>query len=162
MAKKTCILLLTLVATAGGQTSSDLSAKFSQITAYKIRPDVLMTARFAADGQVCEMALEKRQKTDNGIDLFTKFFAETEVRSLMDDLVPENERGRNLTPLLNGTVDGSLMTLEYTYEKVRVVVSGNARSHDAGYGKNPWDVGYRVIIITWPKRPCGEVQSAAR
>ena len=109
---KTCILLLIVAATAWAQTSTDLSAKFPKITAYKIRPDVLMTARFAADGQVCEMALEKRQKTDNGIDLFTKFFAETEVRSLMDDLVPENERGRNLTPLLNGTVDGSLMTLE--------------------------------------------------
>lgn len=80
----------------------------------------------------------------------------------MDDLVPENERGRNLTPLLNGTVDGSLMTLDYTYENVLVRVYGNSRSpDDAGYGKNPWAVGYRVMIITWPKRQCGGVQKAA-
>jgi len=35
--------------------------------AYKLRPDVLMTARFAADGQVCEMTIEKRETTDTGI-----------------------------------------------------------------------------------------------
>jgi hypothetical protein len=36
---KMCILLLALVVTALGQTSADLSAKFPQITAYKVRPD---------------------------------------------------------------------------------------------------------------------------
>jgi hypothetical protein len=156
-----CILLLILVSVAFGQTSADLSAKFPEIAAYKIRSDVLMIARFAADGQVCEMELEKRQKTDKGIDVFTKFFSETEVRSLIDDLVPENERGRNLTPRFNGTIDGSAMTHEYTYENVLVHVYGNARSNDAGYGKNPWDVGYRVIIVTWPKRRCGSEASTA-
>jgi len=89
---KTCILLLTLAVAALGQTCAELSAKFPQITSYKIRPDAPMTARFAADGQVCEMTLEKRQKTDEGIDLLQKFFSETEARSLMDDLLPESER----------------------------------------------------------------------
>ena len=64
---KVCVLLLTLVVAALGQTSSDLSAKYPQVTAYKVRPDVLMTARFAADGQVCEMTVEKRETTDTGI-----------------------------------------------------------------------------------------------
>jgi len=90
---KTCILLLTVAVAALGQTSAELSAKFPPITSYKIRPDVPMTARFAADGQVCEMTLEKRQKTDEGIDLFQKFFSETETRSLIDDFLPESEPG---------------------------------------------------------------------
>jgi hypothetical protein len=60
--------------------------------AYKLRPDVLMTARFAADGQVCEMTIEKRETTDTGIR-FGDSFSEKEVQGLIDDLVPQNERG---------------------------------------------------------------------
>lgn len=63
-----CVLLLILVGAALGQTSTDLSAKYSRVAAYEVRPHVLMTARFAADAQVCEMTLEKRHKADNGID----------------------------------------------------------------------------------------------
>jgi hypothetical protein len=70
---KTCILLLTLAVTALGQTSAELRAKFPQITSYKVRPDVLMTARFAADGQVCDMTLEKRQDKGHPCSAEQKF-----------------------------------------------------------------------------------------
>jgi len=150
---KICILLLTLVAAGLGQTSADLTAKYPHVTAYQVRPNVLMMARFAADGQVCEMTLEKRQKTDTRI-VFGDTFSETEVRSLMDDLVAENERGRNLTPALNGEVNGGFMTEEYTYENVLIHVDGITRPAGAA--------GNRVITITWRKRPCSEVQASAR
>jgi hypothetical protein len=149
---KICILLLTVVVVALGQTSADLSAKYPHVTGYKVRPDVLMTAKFAADGQVCEMTLEKRQTTDTGI-VFGDTFSDTEVRSLMNDLVPENERGRNLTRALNETVAGDFMTEEYKYENVLIHVYGITRPAGAA--------GYRVITITWPKRPCSEVQTGA-
>src|SRR5215472_13030805 len=123
---KTWIVFLTVVAAAWGQTSADLSAKFPHVTAYMVRPDVLMTARFSDDDQVCEMTLEKRQKTATGI-VFGSTFSEKEVRSLMDDLVPENERGRNLTRPLNATIDGGFITTEYTYENVLVRVNGITR-----------------------------------
>jgi len=150
---KVCILLLTLGVAALGQTSADLIAKYPHVTAYKVRPDVLMTAKFAADGQVCEMTLEKRQKTDTGI-VFGDTFSDSEVQSLMDDLVPANGRGRNLTRALNETVTGGFMTEEYTYENVLIRVDGITRPTGAA--------GYRVITITWPKRPCGEVRAVAR
>jgi hypothetical protein len=150
---KICVLLLTLFISAFGQTSGDLSAKYAHVTAYSVRPNVLMTARFAADGQVCEMTLEKRQKTNTGI-VFGSTFSEQEVLSLMDELVPENERGRNLTPALNGTVTGGFMTEEYTYENVLFHVDGITRPEGAA--------GNRVITITWRKRPCSEAPSAAR
>lgn len=142
---KACILLLTLVVAAFGQSSADLSAKFPHITAYKVRPDVLMTARFAADGQACEMTLEKRQTTDRGIVLGGTF-SEKETQSLVDDLVPEEGRGRNLTRPLNETVDGSFLTTEYTYENVLIRVYGLTRPTGA--------TGNRVIIVSWPKRSC--------
>jgi hypothetical protein len=150
---KICILLLTIGVAALGQTSADLSAKYPRVTAYKVRPDVLMTARFAADGQVCEMTLERRQKTDTGI-VFGETFSDAEVRSLIDNLVPEHERGRNLTPVLNETVSGGFLTEEDTYENVHIRVDGITRPAGAA--------GKRVITITWPKRLCGEVQSVAR
>jgi hypothetical protein len=110
-----------------------------------------MTARFAADGQVCEMTLEKRQKTDGGI-VFGVSFSEKEIQSLLDELVPENERGRNLTRPLNATIDGGFITTEYNYENVFVRVNGITR---------PAPVGDRVITVTWRKRPCSAPQPVA-
>lgn len=81
---KMCILLLTLVPSAWAQTSSDLSAKYPQVSAYWVRPDVLMTAKFAADGEVCEMTLLKPEKTDSGI-VSGLSFSKKEVQSLIDD-----------------------------------------------------------------------------
>ena len=86
-----CILLLTLAVAALGQTSADLNAKYPNVV-YRVRPHVLMTARFASDGQVCEMTLEKGQRTDTSIP-YDDSFSNEEVRSLLDDLAPEGQRG---------------------------------------------------------------------
>ena len=145
------LLTLGIVAVAFGQTSADLSAKYRQITAYQLRPDVVMTAKYAADGQVCEMVLEKREKTDAGM-VFGVSFSEKEVKGLVDELVPETERGRNLTRALNSTVDGGFITTEYNYENVHVRVYGITR---------PAPAGDRVITLTWPKRTCSGGQNSA-
>jgi hypothetical protein len=137
-------LALGIVAVAFGQTSADLSAKYQQITAYELRPDVVMTPKYATDGQVCEIAIERRQKTETGI-VFAAPFSEDEVRHFIDELAPEGERGRNLTKTLNERVDGGFITTEYTYENVLVRVYGTTR---------PAPAGDRVITITWPKRTC--------
>jgi len=139
------LLMLGIATVAWGQSSADLSAKYRQITSYELRPDVVMTPKYAADGQVCEMVLEKRQKTETGM-VFGVSFSGKEVKALVDELVPDAERGRDLTKPLNSTVDGSFMTTEYTYENVRVRVYGITR---------PAPAGDRVITITWPKRACG-------
>jgi len=116
MAKGFVVLLtLGIAVVALGQTSADVSAKYRQVTSYELRPDVVMTPKYAADGPVCEMAPERRQKTETGI-FFAACFSEEEVRQLVDELAPEAERGRNLTRHLNTTVDGVFITTEYTYE----------------------------------------------
>jgi hypothetical protein len=134
-----------------GQSSADLSAKYRQITSYELRPDVVMTPKYAADGQVCEMALEKRQKTKSGV-VFGVSFSEKEVKGLVDEIVPETERGRDLTRALNSTVDGDFITTEYSYENILVRVYGVTR---------PAPGGDRVITVTWLKRACNGAQSAA-
>jgi len=49
-----------LTASVAGQTSDNLVAKYPAISAYEVRPGILMTAKYAGDGQVCEMVLERR------------------------------------------------------------------------------------------------------
>jgi hypothetical protein len=66
-------LVAGIVSIAWGQTSADLSAKYRPVTSYEVRPGVVMTPSYAADGQVCEMVLEKRQKSENGVVFSTSF-----------------------------------------------------------------------------------------
>jgi len=139
-------LMIGIAAIAWGQTSADLSAKYRQVTSYELRPGIVMTPKYAADGQVCEMVLERRQKTETGV-VFGVSFSEKEVKELVDQLVPEAKRGQNLTKLLNMSVDGGFVTTEYTYEHVLVRVYGITRPAP----------GDRVVIITWPKRVCSGV-----
>ena len=67
---------LGIAVVALGQTSADVSAKYRQVTSYEQRPDVVMTPKYAADGQVCEMALARRQKTETGIFFAASFTEE--------------------------------------------------------------------------------------
>jgi hypothetical protein len=140
---KICILLLTLAVAALGQTSADLSAKYSNVIAYRVRPHVLMTARFASGGQVCEMTLEKGQRTDTSIP-YDDSFSNEEVHSLMDDLAPEGQRGRDLTGRFQGTIEGLGYTTVYTYENVLVHVYGIRQLGAGQVGA----AGNKVIVIT--------------
>jgi hypothetical protein len=116
-----------------------------------------MTARFAADGQVCEMTLEKGQRTDTSI-VFLDFFSKEEVHGLIDDLVPEGLRGRDLTKRFNGSIEGLSVTTEYTYENVLVHVYGTRQVEAGQVGA----AGDKVIVITWRTRTCSGVQTVAR
>jgi hypothetical protein len=146
MGKGLVLLLTTLgIGTAAlGQTSTDLNAKYREITSYELRPDSIMTPKYATDGQVCEIAIERRQNTGAAI-VFASPFSENEVSQFVDELAPEAERGRNLTRALNEDIDGDFITTTYTYENILVRVHGLTR---------PAPGGSRVIIITWPKRTC--------
>jgi len=138
------ILVLILVAAALGQTSADLNAKYPSVAAFRVRPDVLMTAKFAPDGQVCEMALEKPKKNETGLPSVDSF-SKQEVRSLVDELVPESQRGRDLTKRFSGTIEGLSVTTVYTYENVLVHVYG---------ARDPVGASDKLIVITWLARPC--------
>jgi hypothetical protein len=152
-----CILFLTLAAAALGQTSADLSAKYPNVITYRIRPHVLMTARFASDGQVCEMTLEKGQLTDTSIP-FVDSFSNEEVHSLVDDLAPEGQRGRDMTRRFDGSIEGLGYTSVYTYENVLVHVYGTMQVEAGQVGAT----GNKVIVITWRSRTCSAVKTAAR
>jgi hypothetical protein len=149
---KALILLFVLVVAALGQTSADLSLRYRQLTSYELRPDIIMTPKFSSNGQVCEMGIERRQKTETSV-IFNASFSEEEVQQLMDELAPKDERGRNLTKHLNSSVVDDFIRTDYDYENINVRVYGITR---------PAPGGDKVIVITWTKRACGAVQAAAR
>ena len=140
------VLVLGIAVATPGQTSADLGAKYRKITSYEVRPGIVMTPRYAQDGQVCEMIVEKRAKTDKDV-IFGSSFAEKEWKDAVDELAPPSERGKDVTGLLNTTVDGGFITADYTYEKVRIRVQGVTR---------PKPTPAVLITITWSKRTCAE------
>lgn len=145
-------LLLSIAVAASGQTSANLTARYPPVTSYEVRPGVLMTPKYATDGLVCEMVIERRHKTETGIN-FGDFLSKELVKELVDELVPEAERGKNLTEFLNTTIDGGFITTEYAYENVLIRVHGITR---------PEPSGDMVVIITWRKRACSQQVQPAR
>jgi len=143
------VLVLGIAVAIAGQTSADLGAKYRQITSYEVRPGIVMTPRYAQDGQVCEMIVEKRAKTDRGI-VFGSSFSEKEWKEVVDKLVPPNERGKDVTEMLNTTIDGGFITADCTYENVKIRVQGVTR---------PKPTPAALITITWSKRTCAKGSS---
>lgn len=151
-------LCLMLTAFAFGQTPGELAAKYPVVSAYEVRPGILMTARYAADGQVCQMVLETRHyhRADE-IDLGSTIPTKLEDR-LIDELVPENERGKpTKSRWLNGDVGGGVTYTKRDFENVSIEVHGSysCREKKSSKGQLSCDTGGdEVVVIHWKKRTC--------
>ena len=140
---------LALVVAAGGQTSDKLSVKYPLVQAYEVRPGILMTPKYAEDGQVCEMIVEKRHQTATTTDLGSTIPRDL-VKELIDELVPPTERGRPTKRYLRGdsesTIAGGVENTDSDFENVAIRIVGSA-SLSCGAGDE-------VVIIQWKKRIC--------
>lgn len=144
------IICVILAPTTGGQSVEDLRAKYRSITSYEIHPGVVMTPQYAADGHVCEMVLERRHETESGFKT-ADTFTDSEVTALVDELVPQSERGKAVTngPLQddrpNAYGAGGIMVMNTPYEYVIVQEIGVTK---------PKPGRLLVATITWRKRAC--------
>jgi len=142
-------LVVTFVAVFSGllsraQTSDDLTAKYKRIAAYEVRPGILMTANFGANGQICELALQKnRYPSENRVDLITPL---PKYDELIDELVPPVERGAMVKDGVSGFVSGNVVQTKFNYENVSV--------EKVGGFSNACNPGTAVIIIRWKNRGC--------
>lgn len=151
------ILAMSLAVSIGGQSPVDLDTKYPVVKAYEVRPGVLMTPRYAGDGQVCEMVLEMRRVTQAGISLAANL-TEEEVLKLVEQLVPEDERGKKRMNPSTGKAynssfaDGDLITVEYSYDSISVeFVRVGILKGSMLMDRCPSDM---VAIIKWKKRTC--------
>ena len=152
---------LMAAAPAQAQTSADLAPKYPAVSAYQVRPDVLMTAKYAEDGQVCEMILEKRHyDAPQRIDLGSAMPAAL-VGQLIDELAPAAQRGDPTSRwLTNSYVAGGVTYSERDYENLVIAQYGSYSCKASG---QPCDGGDEIIVIRWKKRECAgpKVKGAA-
>jgi len=137
-----------------GQTAFDFSAKYPTVSAYEVRPGVLMTAKYAANGQVCEMTLQ-RHYSPNQPDADTTIPAKQE-RELINELAPESARGPESKDLRwRGFTAGGVSHIERDFVNALVVIDGTYYCTEESDGKaNCGHGGTKVITIQWKNRIC--------
>jgi hypothetical protein len=128
---------------ACGQTADDLAERYPAVMAYEVRPGVLMIPRYADDGQVCEMTLEKRFSLTPKEEAYTSSFSAGLLKGLLDELVPPAERGEEARRLLPGSfVAGGVFHDEREFDNVIVVENGTVSD------------GIEMVTIRWKQRTC--------
>jgi len=142
------VLWACIPCTAAAQNQRQLEQKYPKLNAYVVRPNILLTARYANDGQVCEMVLETRRWTGESIALMSALSEDETVR-VVEEVVPESDRGRKLKTPLGSEVSGGAITTRYTYENITIDFVGpwSNSSHDMV-------VGYMLAFVTWRNRSC--------
>jgi hypothetical protein len=102
---------------------SDKFPSYKAVEAYEIRPGILMMPRYAADGQVCEIGLEKRHYSPELIRLDSTL-SRKEIDEIVDELAPSNERGPKEAGLLGDltSIDGVSLTTSSMYENISIEI----------------------------------------
>ncbi|HEY6347774.1 MAG TPA: hypothetical protein VI636_00040 [Candidatus Angelobacter sp.] len=147
---KISLLSIALAISTAGQTATDLATKYHPVSAYELRPGILMTARYADDGQICEAVIETRHyHPPTGIDLRSTI-AESTERELIDELAPPPIRGKETSRWLKHSyLQGGILHLEHDYENVLIVTDGDQNSGD------------EILTIHWKKRTCANSKPTA-
>ena len=128
-------------------------AKYKAVEAYEIRPGILMMPRYSADGQVCEIGLEKLHYSPDMIRLDSSL-SRKDIDQIFDELVPSGERGPKPTGLLDQgmtTFSGRGMVSDDEYQNVSIQIFGNLSPAD---GKDGATVEEVTATLTWKKRNC--------
>jgi hypothetical protein len=118
--------------------------KYKAIEAYEVQPGILAFPAYNEYGMVCEIGIERRQYTQEKINLDPSLSPE-EIDRIVDQLAPPEVRGQKSTDLPN---DGALflgpgrMTL-VQYENVRVETFTKVTA-----GMNV------ALVIQWKNRNC--------
>ena len=131
--------------TGRAQTATELNAKYGAAhDSYEVRPGIFMTVNFAADGRVCHASIEKRHVRASGtIDLDSTFMSPELTKLIVDELVPNNQRGNVSKASGDSFFVGGGVTTSDNYDNVMITYYGNAV-----------DRGAAAVVIQWKNRGC--------
>lgn len=141
-----CALLFLL--TASPQNNTFL--KYKAVEAYEVRPGILMFPRYAEDGQVCEVGLERLHYSPEKIVLYSTLYRQ-DIDAIVDELAPASERGARSGGPTDGLVSmmGHGMTAIEQYEHVTVQI------HSALTGNlEKSTIDPIAAVIMWRDRLC--------
>jgi hypothetical protein len=147
--------LLFVTAASWGQTSADLDRKYRKVTSYELKPGIVMIPKYAEDGNVCEMSVESHPASG----ILGATFSDEEVTNIINELVPEPQRGRDLKTgkydkWLNTMISSGVADTEYYYENISIHVYSATRVEQSGDEQSLVPSGNVLIVIKWLKRAC--------
>jgi hypothetical protein len=134
-------------------TQRDRFSKYKAVETYEVRPGILMMPRYTADGQICEIGLERRHYSPEMIRLDAEIPGET-IDQVIDELVPASERGERSKDLLGGYLideSGPGMTLTSSYQNVSIYRFSRVLSRSRRGETIEANV---AASITWKNRKC--------
>jgi hypothetical protein len=145
-------LFLLLVPSVWSQSAGDLAQKFPHHEVYEVEPGIVMSAKFASTGLVCEMRVEQTHfGKDDVVDVATGI-DEDKINTLLDKLVPSSERGERAQDDLGGSIVivGPGMVKTDRYANVDVQTMWGVATHK----KSVTTRSGAVLEIKWRNRSC--------
>jgi hypothetical protein len=117
-----CLITIALMA-ATPQTSDDYYARYGKPDAerFVVRPDLVLSVEYGADGAACKMRIEPRQSLLFAMAIRTNPTAPVdEVMQVLSEVVPPETRGKELGP---GNIFGHLVGTPppTEYENVTII-----------------------------------------
>jgi len=105
-----------------GHAEREKLSRLKRVEAYEVRPGIVALPRYAADGQICEIALEKLHHSAGTVRL-DPTLTSTEVDQIADQLVPNDERGAKPKGLAEQEIDslaGNSMETSQEYQNISI------------------------------------------
>jgi hypothetical protein len=148
----TLLFFMLLVHPSWSQSAADLAQKFPHHETYEVEPGVVMWAKFASSGLVCEMSVEETH-FDKNVTHFETRIEPNKISTLLDQLVPPLERGEKEQDEFSRliAVSGPTMQRTDTYANVVVSVMWSVETHK----KSATLTSSAVLKIKWRNRSCG-------
>jgi hypothetical protein len=137
----------------GAMPQTEMFSKYKTVQAYEIRPGVLATPRYAEDGRICEIGVEKRTYSPEMIRIGSSF-SQKEIDQIVDEFAPLEQRGAKSKDLLGGmmTMSGATYTNATVYENVTIMSYGGMATKSGRSGLS--STGDVAFTIQWTKLKC--------
>src|SRR5258708_4191474 len=87
------LTILFMLIVLNATTTQQRFTKYQKIEAYEVRPGILMMPRYASDGEVCEIGLQRLLYSPDLVRTYP-VLDRMEVDQILDELVPPDERGK--------------------------------------------------------------------
>lgn len=140
-------VLLITIGTFAARTTHQFPASYPRVESYEIRPGVLAMPKYADDGELCQVSIEKLHVQQSSVELGAPTMSREIVLKIVDELAPPSERGRAISQIggfdyidvINGTVDIAAAN----YENVSVQIYGSTSVH-----------GDVAVVLHWKRKNC--------
>lgn len=141
----TCLLLI-------AKPEASRFAKYKSIESYQIRPGILMMPTYSQDGQVCEIGVEKRLYSPEGVSVDPILPRKT-IQEIFDELAPIQDRGPRVKDFGEDLMieGGQVITTKIGYKNIVFQIFSERMPSSTNSKVVEGDIAAR---IQWRNRTC--------